>query len=79
MKYLVIVTPTETGFTARVPDVEGCISTGRTPDLVERRIRAALEFHITDLRQRGETPPTPKSYVTHVESVAATLEMATVN
>ena len=78
MKYLIVVTPTEHGFEAHVPDVPGCVSTGRTPEQVERQVRAALEFHITDLRHRGESPPLPKSYPVHIDVVATTAELASV-
>ncbi len=78
MKYLIIVTPTENGFLARVPDVDGCVATGRTPEQVERQIRAALEFHVTDLRHHGKKPPFPKSYAVHVEIVAATHELVAI-
>lgn len=75
MRYLVVVTPTEHGFTAWAPDVEGCVATGRTKELVERQMRAALEFHITALRQRGEPAPESRAYATQFESVASRLEL----
>ena len=78
MKFLIIVTPTENGFLAQVPDVDGCVATGRTPERVERQMRAALEFHVTDLRHRGKVPPLPKSYARHVEIVAATHELVAI-
>jgi predicted RNase H-like HicB family nuclease len=44
---------------AYVPDLPGCIATGKTRKLVEKRIREAIEFHIEGMHARGETVPEP--------------------
>ena len=46
-KYLVVIEKTNTGFSSYVPDLPGCIATGKTKDEVEKNIiRGAL--HQTD-------------------------------
>ena len=60
-RYLVILEPSETGFSAYVPDLPGCISTGRTRAAVERNIREAIELHIESLHAHGEPVPPPQS------------------
>ena len=45
---------------ASVPDLPGCVATGRTLDLVLRRIQGAIEFHLQGLRRDGIKPPRPK-------------------
>lgn len=67
MSYLVVVRPTEAGFSAFVPDVEGCVARGRTRDQVERQIRAVLEFHMAGLRFEGREPPPPVAEAIRVE------------
>ena len=58
-------------FSAYVPDLPGCIATGRTLDETEREIRSAIEFHIRGLVEDGLPVPAPNSMVDYVE-VAAT-------
>jgi predicted RNase H-like HicB family nuclease len=45
-KYLVIFEETETGFSAYVPDVPGCIATGETLEETEKNINEAIQFHL---------------------------------
>lgn len=66
MGYLVVIEPTESGYSAFVPDLEGLVATGRTRDQVERQIRAVIEFHVAGLRSVGETPPEPNAMATTV-------------
>jgi predicted RNase H-like HicB family nuclease len=58
-KYTVIYEWGKRNWSAYVPDLPGCIATGRTRKTVERLIREAIEFHIEDLKARGEQVPTP--------------------
>lgn len=60
-RYLVIVEHTKTGFSAYVPDLPGCVSTGRTREEVEKNIREAIQFHIEGLRLEGYPVPKPSS------------------
>jgi predicted RNase H-like HicB family nuclease len=39
MKYLIVIEPTGTGFSAYCPDLSGCVSTGATRDQCEREMR----------------------------------------
>ena len=43
-----------------MPDVPGCISTGKTWDETQAMVREALAFHIEDLLEQGEPLPAPK-------------------
>ncbi|MBI4481933.1 MAG: type II toxin-antitoxin system HicB family antitoxin [Acidobacteria bacterium] len=67
MRYLIVVEPTSTGFSAYSPDLPGCVATGRTREEVEQQMREAIEFHIDGLREDGYDVPPPKSYSTYVE------------
>jgi len=66
-KYLVVIEETNTGYSAYSPDLEGCVSTGRTRVEVERNMQEAIEFHLEGLRLEGLRPPQPRSYSTYVE------------
>jgi predicted RNase H-like HicB family nuclease len=68
MKYLVVIEPTNTGFSAYSPDLPGCVSTGRTREEVERNMQEAIEFHVDGLQRNGLEIPVPKSYSTYVEA-----------
>ena len=58
-EYTVIYEWGRRNWSAYVPDLPGCIATGKTRQAVERSIREAIEFHIEGLRQRGEPIPEP--------------------
>jgi len=63
MKYLIVYEKTETGYSAYLPDLPGCIATGRTKREVERNMRQALEMHIDGMKADGEKPAKPKSFI----------------
>ncbi len=58
-RYLIIVEPTATGFSAYSPDVPGCVAAGRTREEVEREMQEALAFHLDGLREDGQPVPPP--------------------
>jgi predicted RNase H-like HicB family nuclease len=58
-EYTVIYEPGERNWSAYVPDLPGCIATGKTRKQVEKMIREAIEFHIEGLKTRGEPVPAP--------------------
>ena len=42
---------------ASVPDLPGCVATGRTIDITLRRIERAITLHLRGLREDGIHPP----------------------
>lgn len=58
-EYTVIFEAGKLNWSAYVPDLPGCIATGKTRQKVEEQIREAIEFHIQGLRARGEPVPEP--------------------
>lgn len=60
-RYLIVIEPTGTGFSAYSPDLPGCVSTGQTHDEVERNMREAIAFHLDGLRAEGLPVPEPRS------------------
>jgi predicted RNase H-like HicB family nuclease len=61
MKYMVVIEKGETGYGAHVPDLPGCIATGKTRDEALELIKEAIEFHIEGLVEAGEPVPPPSS------------------
>lgn len=66
-KYLIVVEPTKTGFSAYSPDLPGCVSTGATRSEVEQNMREAIAFHLDGLREEGQEVPEPQSYSAYVK------------
>ncbi len=58
-RYTVIYEPGKRNWSAYVPDLPGCIATAKTQKQLERRIRAAIKFHIEGLKLQGESIPEP--------------------
>lgn len=65
--YAVVLERTDNNYAAYVPDLPGCVATGRTRQQVERRIRQAIELHLDGMREDGELPPTPTTSVSTIE------------
>ena len=56
-KCAVIFEQAETNWAAYVPDLPGCVSTGRTLEETELNIREAIAGHLQTLRESGEPVP----------------------
>lgn len=66
-KYLIVIEPTQTGFSAYSPDLPGCVSTGGTREEVEQNMKDAIAFHLDGLREDGQDVPEPHTYSAYVE------------
>jgi predicted RNase H-like HicB family nuclease len=66
-KYAVIFERAASNWAAYVPDLPGCVTTGKTLDETERNIREAISGHIETLRQFGEAVPEPTSIAREIE------------
>ena len=67
MRYAVIIEKAEENYSAYVPDLPGCISTGRTIEETTQNIREAMGLHLEGMREDGETPPPPTTHVIELE------------
>ena len=60
--YLVIYEQAEDGgWGAHSPDVPGVFALGQTREEAEARMTEALSAHLEHLRERGESPPEPRT------------------
>lgn len=48
---------------ASIPDLPGCVATGKRIDQALRRIERAVALHIRGMREDGPTPPRPNHHV----------------
>jgi predicted RNase H-like HicB family nuclease len=66
MRYAVVIECTQTGYSAYVPDLPGCVSVGRTREEMDRNIREAIDLYLEELREQGAAIPQPTTDVTYV-------------
>lgn len=50
----------DSDWSASVPDLPGCVATGKTLDTALRRIESAIELHVRELREDGIKVPAPR-------------------
>ena len=70
MNYLVVIEPTESGFSAYSPDLPGCVATGATEQEVEQEMRDAMEFHVEGLKLDGYPVPEPATRSAYIAIAA---------
>ncbi|MCX6595632.1 MAG: type II toxin-antitoxin system HicB family antitoxin [Acidobacteria bacterium] len=70
-RYAVIIESGPHNLSAYVPDLPGCITTGRTIEEIEQNIREAIELHLEGMMEDGEPIPEPTTSVSYVESQVA--------
>ncbi len=67
MKYLIILEPTDTGYSAYSPDLAGCVAAGDDRDETIALMQEAIEFHLEGLAAEGLSAPPPQSEAAVVE------------
>lgn len=70
LKYAVIIERSPTGYGAYVPDLPGCVATGKTKLDTRKRIQTAIEIHLRSMREDGDPIPQPTSTAATVEVAA---------
>ena len=68
MKYAVVFEKSARNFAAYVPDLPGCVATGKSRADVARNIRDAIALHIEGLRDEGADVPQPSAWTEAVEA-----------
>jgi predicted RNase H-like HicB family nuclease len=58
-EYAVVYERGPNNWSAYVPDLPGCVSTGKTREEIEANIREAIELHIEGMLADGDTVPEP--------------------
>jgi predicted RNase H-like HicB family nuclease len=67
MKYLIILEPTSTGYSAYSPDLDGCVAAGDDRDETIALMKEAIEFHLEGMAAEGYPIPVPRSESAYIE------------
>ncbi len=66
MRYAVLFEKTDTGFSAHVPDLPGCVAAGATLAETTDLIRGAIRLHLAGIVEDGEPVPEPKTIAEYI-------------
>jgi predicted RNase H-like HicB family nuclease len=66
MRYAVLFEKTNTGYSAYVPDLPGCIAAGDTLEETAQLMREAIGFHLDGMREDGDPIPEPRTIAEYV-------------
>jgi predicted RNase H-like HicB family nuclease len=67
VKYPALFEQAESNWAAYVPDLPGCMSTGKTLEQTEINIREAIDGHLRTLQDFGYPVPRPTSVAKQIE------------
>ena len=67
MRYAVVFERSPRNYAAYVPDLPGCIATGRTRKEVELRLKEAINMHVEELRKDKLPVPRPVAWADVVD------------
>jgi predicted RNase H-like HicB family nuclease len=68
MQYAIVIERVPgSNYSAYVPDLPGCVSTGNTVEEVQRNIEEAIAFHLEGMREDGLPIPEPTTQVNYAE------------
>ena len=70
IRFTIVIEPTNTGFSAYSPDVDGCAAVGDTEAEARQNMRDALAAHLETMREIGEPMPLPRVVVDYVDVAA---------
>jgi predicted RNase H-like HicB family nuclease len=68
--YTVIIENAGMNYSAYVPDLLGCITTGAMPEETMCNIREAIELHLEGIREDGDPVPEPSTTAAVIEVAA---------
>lgn len=68
MRYAMIIETGKQNYSAYLPDLPGCVATGRTIEEVRERMREAIELHLAGMREDGLPIPAPTTLADYVEA-----------
>jgi predicted RNase H-like HicB family nuclease len=66
-RYVALIEKTNTGYSAHVPDLPGCIAAAANYAETVELIHEAIEFHIEGMLLQGERVPEPVTLAETVE------------
>lgn len=66
-RFLIIIEEGEHNYSAYVPDLPGCVATGRTREEIERNMREAIVLHLEGMIEDREPIPTTQTSAQYVD------------
>ena len=63
-----IIEPGERNYSACLPDLLGCVATGKTIEELRGRMREAIDLHLAGMREDGLPIPKPTTLADYVEA-----------
>ena len=66
-RFLIIIEEGEHNYSAYVPDLLGCVATGRTQQEVEENMRQAIAMHMRGMIEDNEPIPTTHTIAEYVD------------
>ncbi len=66
-RFLIIIEEGEHNYSAYVPDLPGCVATGRTREEVEKNMREAIILHLKGMIEDQEPIPTLHSSAGYID------------
>ena len=70
MRYAVVIEPAESNYSAYIPDLPDCVTTGATLEETERNMREAIAFLLEGMREDGLPIPMPSTVVEYCDLTA---------
>ena len=76
MRYAIVIEKAEKNYSAYVPDLPGCTTTGDTVHEVLKNMHEAIALHLEGMVEDGATVPNPDTLVDYIDSPIPVLELA---
>jgi predicted RNase H-like HicB family nuclease len=70
MRYAIVIEAGEGNYSAYVPDLPGCIATGKTLEEVKRNMAGAIALHLEGMREDGDPVPAATTLCDYIEVAA---------
>lgn len=67
VKYGIVIETGERTCSAYVPDLHGCVATGKTVEETKERIKEAIHLHLKGIQEDGDAIPEPRTICDFVE------------
>jgi predicted RNase H-like HicB family nuclease len=69
--YAIVIEKAPKNFGAYVPDLPGCVATGKTVREVLASIAEAIDFHLDGMREDGLSVPEPTTIATYLATIGS--------
>ncbi len=68
MRYAIVIEMGPNNLSAFVPDLPGCVTTGRTIEEIHQNMREAIQLHLEGLQEDGLPIPPAETTVDYVDT-----------